>query len=287
MISRRMILRAGFMCVCLGTAACAGNLSGTGSERTRIPETVDRQQMLVLDRPPVVRAEQREDLPKVRNLLSKLSAAELRLRSDARVIDANALPWLTGSTEGRTFLQSRPHRVLVRGAPAASCPVAFTVSAPATEAMADVATGALSRCLGEVDPGCGCQLVAAGSVLLVPREEVTYATGIAARIRARSLGLDAFLVAEEEPDGSIILRDFSGIVGVVRRTDANHVAIALEGAEAVFHGTSRSVGFRRGRLAERIYATTEGGERLSLLIGFDPDELASFAGAWLAWPPDA
>lgn len=269
-----------------GISACAGPPTSAGSERVRNPDTLDLQRMLVMEVPPLVAAEDPEGVQVARRLMSRLDPSELRGRQGARFADANALPFLSGSAAGRAFLAAKPQRVLVRGRPAEQCPVAFAETDAPTRPIADLAAAGLEKCLAEAPPGCGCQVVAAGAVLLVPRPEVSYATGIAARIRADGLGLDGFLVAEETPDGTVLLRDLSRLVGRITRV-GDDVTVTLTESETVYEGRSRPVGYRRGRLAERIYAKDDAGRRLSLLIGFDPDELAEYAGGWLAWPSDA
>lgn len=271
-----------FLALALGS--CIGSPNSAGSQRQKIAESVETQQILVMPRPPEIAVQTQSEIATVQRRLQRLNPNALAARDGARLIDANALPWLAGSTEGREFLANPQGRVLVRGMPAASCPIALTETGPG--GAAQLTTRALEACVAQSTPDCGCQVVALGSVLMVPREEVAYATGISARIRARSLGLDGFLVAEETINGETLLRDVSGVVGKIER-DGDAVTVTFDQAAEVFKGTARGVGFRRGRLAERVYAADSSGNRVSLLIGFEPDELAEFAGAWLAWPPDA
>lgn len=282
---KELVQGVGGLLVAFGLTACGGTPNSAGSQREKIPQRVDSQQILIMPRPPVIAVDKDNDLATVTRRLQRLNPNALAAREGARLIDANALPWLAGSTEGREFLAGSPTRVLVRGTPAAFCPVALTETGSGS--ATDLASRALQSCAAQSAPGCGCQIIALGSVLMVPREEVAYATGISARIQARSLGLDGFLVAEETPAGLILLRDVSGVVGRMERGTGDQVRLTFDKASEPFTGFARGVGFRRGRLAERIYATDSAGNRVTLLIGFEPDELAEFAGAWLAWPPDA
>lgn len=268
-------------------ASCNDSSHNFPSQRERLAESVRFQSILAMERPPVIVVKSNDDLRVADNLVSRLNIQKLAARKDTEYVDADALPWLSGSAPGREFLAARGSRVLVRGHPQEFCPIALTETAAGSVPIRNVARTAFNRCLAQVPPGCGCRLIAMQDALLATQEEVTYATGIAARIKARSLGLDDLLVAEEQQDGSVILRDLSGVIGSVVSGPDDAVTIKLKGSETVYSGTARDVGFRRGRVAQRIYAKNEAGERVSLLIGFNPDELAEFAGAWLAWPPDA
>lgn len=243
---------------------------------------MDLQQFLVLTAPPEIAAYKPDEIVQAQRRMSSLSPQRLRESEGSTIESANALPFLTGSAVGREFLATGDPRVLVRGAPSEFCPTALVESGNAS--TPDLAASALRKCLAQSSPKCGCEVVAAGAVLMVPKSEVAYATAIAARIRAPSLGINGFLVAEEARDGGILLRDLKGSVGRVRRTDDDHVTVTLAKAAEPFEGRAIKVGYRRGRIAERIYARDADGNRLSLLIGFDPTELAQLAGAWLAWP---
>ena len=270
------------LCCSAILAGCGASTISQGSARPANDESLDLQQFLILAQPPTIAAAKVTEVAAARQKMAQVKPASLQERLDSRIESANALPWLTGSQLGREFLSITGSRVLVRGAPRQFCPTALIEKG--TAPVPDLAATALKKCLAQSSDKCGCEVIAAGSVLLVPQKEVNYATAIGARIRSSALNVDGFAVAEEGERGSILLRGLDGEIGRVERVDDGSVRVIMANASGAFQGRSIPVGYRRGRLAERIYATDSEGNRLTLLIGFDPDELASLAGAWLAWP---
>lgn len=265
-------------------AGCGPEDGGTGSARK--PNTTDThfERLVVLGSPPVIAAKPGADLTGARIIAQRSAAEELATRSDAQRVTVDALPYLTSSAEGRAFLALAAPRALARGAPDDHCPGAAAAGGADRGAAA---AAALTQCLARVAdyPDCGCQVVALDHLVTVPRAAVAYATGTTARLRGP--GLDSLLVAEDEVGGTTLLRDLNGPVARLTRGAADDVTLEfLRPHQALperLTGKSIKVGFRRGRLAERIYVSA-GDTRLSLLIGFAPDELAAQAGAWLAWP---
>ncbi len=243
--------------------------------------------MIVVERPPVIAAQLSDDLPIAARAASRIDRKSLAARQSSRRVTADALPFLTETAIGQSFLAAAAPRALAIGMPAEFCPaVAGATGAPGTPAQ-DVAVQALGACLDQLNPadsGCGCRIMALDDLLLVPREETAYATGTSARLQALGLGIDLMLVAEEEPGEPMLLRDLRGPVARIMRGEGDAVTLDLLETGSKFTGRSIPVGFRRGRVAERIYVSDSEGHHLTVLVGFAPGELADTAAAWLAWP---
>ncbi|MEL6475912.1 MAG: hypothetical protein AAFR17_01190 [Pseudomonadota bacterium] len=258
------------------------------SRRNQIAESWHSQRMIVLETPPAIVATGPGDLDAARLAAKRADPALLGSRLQAREVGIDALPYLIGSAEGRAFLQASGPRALARGRPAASCPSTSVISRLVATPRADLAGEALQQCLQMLPSSakeCGCEIVAIDNLVTIPRTELTYATGTTARLAIPSRGLDSVLVAEEDESGALLLRDLRGQVATVRAMSRETVELIFtDGTE--FSGQRIKVGFRRGRMAERIYAESPSGERLILLIGFDPSELAGHAGSWLVWPKE-
>lgn len=270
--------------------ACVSPNAGKHSARTPIGESLHIERMLLPQRPPVIVAQVPEDLVVAKLIAERIDKSQLDRGELSHWVGVDALPFLTSSATGRRFLAATAPRALARGDPPEVCPAVAMASGAdgaGPRTRADVVVEALDACLGQFAPKsaeCGCRVVALDDMVTVPREEIAYATGTSARLRIAALGLDLLLVAEEGDNGEILLRDLTGPVARITRGSDSSVVLRLIDGGGTFRGYSIPVGFRRGRLAERIYAEDSGGMRLSLLIGFGPDELAQSAGAWLAWP---
>jgi hypothetical protein len=277
----------------LALAACDGPAEGEGSARKAAASSLRDQLLVVRSEAPQIIVDDRSDLDRAARFGRALDTGEILSRLDAREARADSVAWMTGSRPGRAFLAAEPPRAIARGDPAEMCPatgIAGAADAPEGSPAgrrAAVTRLALERCLGALEdrPGeCGCKLLAVDRVLTVPLEEMAYATGVTARLRAPELGIDGVLIAEEDESGAILLRDLSGPVARLERLDGDRARLAFADGGATLEGTREAVGWRRGRLAERIYLEDEAGRRAALLIGFSPGELAASAAAALAWP---
>jgi hypothetical protein len=271
----------------LAVAACTDAGTGPQSERQPIGENHHLERMVVLEQPPVIAAQLPQDLPIAARAASRIDRASLAGRQSSRTVSTDALPFLTETAIGRDFLASAMPRAIARGMPAEFCPAAAIATAPTGSALKDVASRALESCIAQLPPGdtgCGCRIMALDDLLLVPREETAYATGTTARLRSKALGLDLVLVAEEEPGEPMLLRDLRGAVARITRGEKESVTLEMVESGHRFTGQSIPVGYRRGRIAERIYVADDVGNKITVLVGFAPSELADTAAAWLAWP---
>lgn len=274
---------------------CVGLLLAGCSEDATVAERLvegnggvppGESRLVTMPRPPILAAADPQDLPLARLNAARTRWNELYQRTDARRVSVEEMPFLTRTPEGQQFLAAVGPRALARGMPAEICPAALAFTPGGSTPLPDLVENTLSACLARVrpdHPDCGCRVLALGDFLTVPREEMSYATGTTARIHAPALGIEGVFVAEEEAGGTLV-RDVRGPIARITRPTAGGAQVTFLDGGRVFTGRSIPVGYRRGRIAERIYATDRGGARLSLLIGFSPDELADSAAAWLAWP---
>lgn len=160
---------------------------------------------------------------------------------------------------------------------------------------------------------CGCRLLAAGSTLLAPPEAFAYPRGVAVEAipldaKLRPAGATAALVAEEryEPRGALAdktaprvsgmsaaerdalaagarrlwLLGLSGPIGGLdlAADGAARLTVLDGGREALrpvrlLEGRWRAEGYRRGRLALLAGLESADGERLVILVGYEPAEL--------------
>ncbi len=288
--------RGGLALFALVLAACDGADARRESARPRSGDALLAQLMVVSEVGAQTVVSDPESLTRAERFADTLDAATLLRRDTTRRERADSLPWLIGSETGRRFLAAGSPRALARGAPADACPASGVASAEdlarpgaPPPRRAEVARRALELCLDALPrrpdtESCGCELLALDNVVTVPREELAYATGVTARVEIPALGLDGVLVAEDEPGGGALLRGLAGDVGRLARLGENRARLTLVHGGGVFEGRREAVGFRRGRLAERLYLTDPAGRRAVVLIGFPPAELAESAGAALAWP---
>ncbi|MEL6768966.1 MAG: hypothetical protein AAFP17_17435 [Pseudomonadota bacterium] len=245
-----------------------------------------------------IAAKGEREVTKAVGLAEKVDATRLSRRAGGARVRAAEVPILSQTALGLAFLDLTGARALAYGDPPQRCP-AVGLSAPGASGRAAAVESAFGACFAELErrrdtlPGgdapCGCRLGALDDVVLLSREQTAYARGTAARLRAPALGLDGLFVADPAPDGGIVLSDASGPFAIVAFEPGGGTAglVFLDAPGTVFRGRDLAVGFRRGRLARRLYLQDSTGRQVSLLIGFAPAELDAYAAGWLVFPEGA
>ncbi len=207
-------------------------------------------------------------------------------------IEPAAAPFLFSAPEGRAFLAAPvAARALARGAPREWCPTIGLAAAPEAADPAAAAERALRRCLAARDEraraaGCGCRLLALGDALLAPQSALDYAPGVGARLIG--LGDGRPLIARETPAegaGAVVaFESAAGRVAEARLAPDGTATLTLDDGGAVFEGRRERLGWRRGRIVERLLLRDAAGRRLIALIGIEPLDYAAAGPALAAWP---
>lgn len=252
--------------------------------------------------PPDIQVAEQGDLAEARRRAGLASFERLSEQSRSRTVEAARLPFLYESPAATAYLNQTGARALARGEPPATCPALGIADSTDAKVNEEAAVVALSRCLGDLDTGregCNCKLLALGDVLTAPVEDFVYARGVSATLIGLPGG-DIRLVAEERalpgddgatrlwflaPNGTRAIAELSAegdaLFALVRENNGS-----LE-TEREFRGRRETDGYRRGRLAERLYLNDASGARLVVLIGFEPAELAERGDDLRTWRPSS
>lgn len=284
------------------TAALAGCATGENqSAGARDPGALGLQQLVLPAAPPVIEAQDETEIPRAMRLAERFDRPALEGQRRTRTIEAVQTPLLYEAPAGRRFLAAPGARALALGAPPEICPAIGLATSTEPAPRAQTAERALNDCLAmlkqsDASAECSCRLVALDDTLLADQRSFAYARGVTAQFIGAGDELDDFLVAEERPeeDGSGDVRiwflDALGPRAVARLTEAGEAELAvLQGANGeleatrYFRGRWESEGFRRGRLAEKLYLEDETGARLIALVGYSPAELAAREAELEVW----
>lgn len=281
----------------------AGCASGDGAARAdRNLGELGRQQLVLPAAPPLIDAQDDKDVERAMRLAERFSRRTLEQQRRTRTVEAVQTPLLYEAPAGRRFLAASGARALAIGDPPEICPAIGVAASESPAPRSQTAGTALTECLAMLKQSrasaeCGCRLVALDDTLLAEQTAFTYARGVNAQfVGDKGEALSQPLIAEERPedDGSGDVRiwflDAIGPRAVARLSQAGDAELALlQGSNGeltathYYRGRWTSEGFRRGRLAEKLYLKDEEGARMIALIGYSPAELAAREAELETW----
>lgn len=217
----------------------------------------------------------RADTKTAVDAVNNLTTETLMNRRGLRMIELSEIPWLRASPEGAAYIAGAAAKALARGEPLAACPAA--ASEVGATSPTDAARGAIDACFALLEsrgapPDCGCRLSVLDNHLLDPRETFVFAPAVSARLSGagrRSELLVADALPPENGVERVVLRTAAGPVAYLSMEAGEASLMFLDAPDRAYAGPRTFFGYRRGRTAERLILTNEGGQEIRLLIGVE------------------
>ncbi|MEM9010730.1 MAG: hypothetical protein AAGE18_05840 [Pseudomonadota bacterium] len=262
------LVRAGLLASLL--VGCAAGGVGP-SAPLAVPVLADQPLYVPAQLPVLATNADRSSSGDVIEAAQRIAGQEVAGRRGTTRVSADQVPLLYLAPIGRSYRALSDPRVLVRGAPAASCP-ALVATSGATAAVA--AEQALSTCATDLaaagaDGDCGCQILAVNDTLLAEPDAFAYATGVPARLFRNGELSPLTLIAEEDADGTLTIRAGDQVLYRISGRPVGPVEIVETAAAETraFSGARRPTGLLRGRFVQRIEAEDSTGDQIVLVVG--------------------
>lgn len=278
--------------ICATIGALLTGCGTVGDNTTRGGIALYGLQLALPDAVPMIAAPRDAPGDVAAEAASLASAAAMVAARPARRIEPASAAMLYATAWGRTWLAAPGERSMVAGEPGARCPaMAIANAADPITAVAD----AMSLCRADLvatgaPDDCACRLIAFNDTLLAPLDAFAYASGTAARLiglggpLARPLIAREAATSDQPGDSLVVLGDAAGPVATVALSREGRAIMELVDGGRVLSGWREPMGWRRGRMTERLLLRDEDGRRVIALIGVDPEEFLRDGLRLAVWP---
>lgn len=217
----------------------------------------------------------RADVDDVTAAATSRSFAEIAQRRRTQEIRLDQLAYFFRSADGRSYLLADDPKAIVRGEPAAQCPVQVSVDGSSSPRQA--VSQALTACHDDLDAlgledSCDCRLLAQSTVLHAEPATFEYAVDLPVRLfRAGRLDpVTYFSRAGTDDAGNRALAIEVGETRlmVVSYADPGALTASISYADGSTAPAARApVGYDRGRLRQSFTTTAPDGAALRIIVG--------------------
>ncbi|SOH92342.1 hypothetical protein SAMN06273572_101185 [Monaibacterium marinum] len=216
-----------------------------------------------------------DDITEIAQRATRNTPDEIAERTRTEEIRLDQLAYFFRSQQGQSYLLGEGPKAMVRGYPAAQCPVQTVVLAGGT--TQDAISQALSTChaeLAQLDrtDDCGCSLLAYENVLHASPAEFEYAIDLPVRLfRNGQLDPTTYFSrsgTDGNGDEAITIEVAQQRLMVISFTDGTSDEAIVSFADGTQAAAERVlVGYDRGRIRQSFTLTEADGRRLRIIVG--------------------